>query len=191
MASRQRRAPRKQTLAASISVASHADFSDLSSSDGSSNDVGSSDFSSDDDTPAAQGPQASTSACRVSTTYGRDTLPNSSRRVKFLPTREPGAYVGAVMRSDRFCRALDFFLLFFTTEVIKTVCENTNKYAWMHILEKQTYSRRDGSWEEVTPLKMLRLIGLIIYMGLVEVPRLHLYWRTTGTFSDLLPPNIM
>lgn len=64
MASRQRRAPRKQTLAASISVASHADFSDLSSSDGSSNDAGSSDFSSDDDTPAAQGPQASTSACR-------------------------------------------------------------------------------------------------------------------------------
>ncbi|KAH8027362.1 hypothetical protein HPB51_004714 [Rhipicephalus microplus] len=157
MASRQRRAPRKQTPAASISVASHADFSDLSSSDGSSNDAGSSDFSSDDDTPAAQGPQASTSACRASTTYGRDTLPNSSRRVKFLPTREPGAYVGAVMRSDarRFCRALDFFLLFFTTEVIKTVCENTNKYVWMHILGKQTYSRRDGSWEEVTPLEML------------------------------------
>lgn len=130
---------------------------------------------------------------RASTTYGRDTLPNSSRHVKFLPTIEPGAYVGAVMRSDarRFCRALDFFLLFFTTEVIKTVCENTNKYAWMHILGKQTYSRRDGSWEEVTPLEMLRLIGLIIYMGLVEVPRLHLYWRTTGTFSGLLPPNIM
>ncbi|KAH7935993.1 hypothetical protein HPB52_016332 [Rhipicephalus sanguineus] len=130
MASRPRGAPRKQTPTASISAASSAYFSYLSSSDGSSNDAGSSDFSSDDDTPA-QGPQTSTSACR----------------------------------------ALDFFLLFFTTEVTKTVCENTNKYAWMNILGKQTYSRRDGSWEEVTPLEMLRLIGLIIYMGLVEVRR--------------------
>ncbi|XP_072145227.1 piggyBac transposable element-derived protein 4-like [Dermacentor andersoni] len=61
----------------------------------------------------------------------------------------------------------------------------------MHILDRPTYSRRDGSWEEVTPLEMLRLIGIIIYMGVVEVPRLHLYWRSTGIFSNLLPRNIM
>lgn len=36
----------------------------------------------------------------------------------------------------QFCRALDFFLLFFTTEVMTTACENTDKYAWMNIVGK-------------------------------------------------------
>lgn len=133
------------------------------------------------------------SLLRVSTTYGKDVLPNAARRIKFSPTRQPGAHVAAALRSDvrRFSRALDFFLLFFTTEVLQTLCDNTNKYAWMHVLDRQTYARRDGSWEEVMPLEMLRFIGLILYMGVVDVPRLHMYWRTTGIFSGLLPPNIM
>ncbi|KAH8024064.1 hypothetical protein HPB51_020822 [Rhipicephalus microplus] len=84
-----------------------------------------------------------------------------------------------------------FFLLFFTTEVLQTLRENTNKYTWMHILDRQTYTRRDGSWEEVVPLEMLRFIELILYIGVVDVPRLHMYWRKTGIFSGLLPPNIM
>lgn len=130
---------------------------------------------------------------RVSTTYGKDTFPNASRRIQFSPKRQPGVHVGAALRSDsrRFSRALDFFLLFFTSEVVRTLCENTNKYAWMHILDRQTYARRDGSWEKVTPLEMLQFIGILIYMGMVEVPRLHLYWKTTGIFRGLLPPNIM
>lgn len=39
------------------------------------------------------------------------------------------------------------------------------------------------------PLEMRRLIGIIIYMANVELLRLHLYWRTTGLFSRLLPQN--
>lgn len=61
----------------------------------------------------------------------------------------------------------------------------------MHILERPTYSRHDGSSDEVTPPEMLRLIGLIIYTGVVDVPRPCLYWQTTGIFSNLLPPNVM
>lgn len=40
------------------------------------------------------------------------------------------------------------------------------------------------------PLEMRRLIGIIIYMANVELLRLHLYWRTTGLFSILLPQNM-
>lgn len=125
---------------------------------------------------------------RVSAAYGQDILPNTSHRIKFSPSKQPGAHVGAALRSDvrRFSRTQIFFL-FFTTKVIKNLCVNRNKYAWMHILERQTYSRRDGSWEEVTPLEMLRLIGMIIYMGVVEVLRFHLYWRTTNISWP--PPN--
>lgn len=81
--------------------------------------------------------------------------------------------------------------MFFTAEVIRMLCDNTNKYAWMNILDKPTYARRDGSWEEVTPLEMMRFIAIIIYMGIVEVPRLHLYWSTGSIYSGLLPSKIM
>ncbi|KAH8036522.1 hypothetical protein HPB51_001341 [Rhipicephalus microplus] len=94
-------------------------------------------------------------------------------------------------RAHRLTRALDFFRLFFTAEVIRAICLNTNKYAWAHILEKPTYSEKDGSWKEVTPEEMMKFIGLLMYMGILELPRLNLYWSTTKMLSGLLPPKVM
>lgn len=65
------------------------------------------------------------------------------------------------------------------------------KYAWAHILEKPTYSEKDGSWKEVTPEEMVKFIGLPMYMGILELPRLNLYWSTTKLLSGLLPPKVM
>lgn len=100
----------------------------------------------------------------VSTMHGRGILPNALRRIKFSPSRQPGVHVGAALRSDacRFSRVLDFCFCFFASEVIRTLCENTNKYAGMHTLDRPTYSRREGSWDEVTLLEMVRLIGAAI-----------------------------
>lgn len=101
--------------------------------------------------------------------------------------------LGIALRSAarRFVRAVDFFLLFFTAQIIEDICKSTNKYAWMHIFEKPTYSERDGSWKEVTEEEMLKFIGLLVYMGIVQVPRLHCYWSTRKLFSGLLPPSVM
>lgn len=74
---------------------------------------------------------------------------------EFRPSREPGIHFGLELRSGawraRFLRAIDILKLFFTTQVIELICLNTNKYAWMMILEKSTYSEPDGSWKEITP----------------------------------------
>lgn len=130
---------------------------------------------------------------RVSTSYGRDSMPPAAQRVQFCPRRKPGVDLGMARRSSasRFLRALDFFLLFFTTELVTAMCENTNKYAWAHILEKPTYSERDGSWKNVSPDEMMKFIGLLIYMGIVQLPRLHLYWSTAELFSGLIPRGVM
>lgn len=74
--------------------------------------------------------------------------------------------------------------------MIATLCENSNKYGWMKILEKPTHARSDGSWEEVTPDEMMRFIGLIIYMGLVKVPCLKLYWNVGELYSGLLTDTV-
>lgn len=131
---------------------------------------------------------------RVSTSLGGDSLPVQQKKLEFRPRRQLGAHLpGVLHRSDsrRFIRGLDFFLMFFTSEVIRTLCDNTNKYAWTHIFEKPSYAERDGSWKEVTDSEMTKFIGLLIYMGIVELPRLHLYWSVSNMFSGLVPSKIM
>ncbi|KAH8038475.1 hypothetical protein HPB51_001648 [Rhipicephalus microplus] len=134
---------------------------------------------------------------RVSTTYGGDLLPPVQKRIEFSPRRQPGVYlrddVAMALRSGKkkFLTAPDFFLLFFSVEVVAMFCENTNKYAWTCILEKPTHSRPDGSWEEVAPSELLKFIGLVIYMGIVKVPRLKLYWNVGSLYSGLLARRIM
>lgn len=61
----------------------------------------------------------------------------------------------------------------------------------MHIFDKPTYARPDGSWAEVTPGEMLQFTGLLIYMGTTEVPVINLYWNVGSLYSGLLPLRIM
>lgn len=76
----------------------------------------------------------------------------------------------------QFVRAVDLFLLFLTVKLVTKMCESTNKYAWTHIHDKHTYAERDGSWKDVAPDELMKFIGLLIYMGIVQVPRLHLHF---------------
>lgn len=84
--------------------------------------------------------------CRVSTSFGQDHLSAAAQRVEFCVTRWPGVDLGVVLRSAARCfvRAVDFLMLFFTAQIIADICNTTNNYAWMHILEKQSYRERDG-----------------------------------------------
>lgn len=61
----------------------------------------------------------------------------------------------------------------------------------MKIFERPSYAESDGSWLEVTAPEMLRFIALLIYMGIVQVPRLHPYWNTGPVSGGLLPVKIM
>lgn len=73
-----------------------------------------------------------------------------------------GDDVAMALRSGtkKFLTALDFFLVFFTTEVIETICGNSK--AWERILEKPTHACSDGSWKVITPSEMLKFTGLVI-----------------------------
>ncbi|XP_049517028.1 piggyBac transposable element-derived protein 4-like [Dermacentor silvarum] len=167
------------------------DFSDDDSSYESEDD--STSVSSSDGHDVSTQPGTSAAAHRVRTSLGQDVLPPAAKKLLFTPRRPPGAHLGPALRSSarHFTTARDFFLLFFTAEVISNICKNTNKYAWMHILELPSYAERDGSWKEVTPDELVKFIGLLIYMGIVNVPRIHLYWNTSRLFSGLVPRNIM
>lgn len=41
------------------------------------------------------------------------------------------------------------------------------------------------------PDEVMQCIGVLIYMGIVELPCFYLYWNTSELFSGLIPPKIM
>ena len=61
----------------------------------------------------------------------------------FEPVRNPGIYVDKNIQRD--LQELDFFKLFFTDDLIEEIVKHTNTYAWIHINEKQSFAKDDGS----------------------------------------------
>ena len=55
----------------------------------------------------------------------------------------------------------------------------------MHVIDKSYYAGSDGGWVEVTVEEMRKLLALIIYMGIVNVPELHKYWSTDTLYHGL------
>ena len=91
-------------------------------------------------------------------------------------------------------RAVDFFNLFFTVGMINSICTITNDYANQHIFEgtHQSYVKSDGSWQDVTPNEIKRLIALLIYFGLVKVVgTVEKYWSKKSLYNGLWARAIM
>lgn len=74
-------------------------------------------------------------------------------------------------------KAIEFFHLFFTVEMINSICKHTNTYANEHMVEgtHQTYAQADRSLKDTTPDEINRLIALLIYFGLVKVNNAERY----------------
>ena len=81
-----------------------------------------------------------------------------------------------------------FFFLFFTVDIINTICTHTNSYATDHMFQgiHQSYASADGSWQDVTPDEIKRLIGLLNYFGLVKVVgSVEKYWSKKRLYHGL------
>ena len=83
----------------------------------------------------------------------------------FQPTRAPGLYMNRVTRGSM-TKAIDFFQLFFTVELINEICTHSNAYAWINKTNKQSYANTQGAWNETSYEELKKLIGHLIYFGL-------------------------
>ena len=79
-------------------------------------------------------------------------------------------------------RAVDFFRLFFTAEVLSQICEQTNSNGRMTIEGNPSFGDQDGAWKEASPEEIEKLIAVILYIGLVELSHLDLYWSTNSLY---------
>ncbi|XP_067045430.1 piggyBac transposable element-derived protein 4-like isoform X2 [Acropora muricata] len=106
----------------------------------------------------------------------------------FTPRRPAGIDFGQPLLRNTMNRAVDFFNLFFTVEMINSIVDHTNSYAYTRIMEGShtSYAQRDGSWKEVTADEIKRMIAILIYFGLVRIGHsVQWYWSTATLFHGL------
>ena len=68
-------------------------------------------------------------------------------------------------------KAINFFDMFFTDEIVSEIVAHTNSYAQEKIFYEQvsSYTQSDGSWKDVTADEIKRFIALLIHFGVVHV----------------------
>lgn len=76
-------------------------------------------------------------------------------------------------------------MLYFTTDIMKTIVKNTNKYA-----AKQTKTKK-YEWENIDLQTLEKFLGLLIYTSIVHLPCLKDYWRTNSIMSVPFPRMVM
>lgn len=96
-------------------------------------------------------------------------------RMNFTPHCDPGFQLPA----DQNWTPFSLFSLFFSQRSINLIVENTNKFG-NKLKTDSSYFR----WFQLTSKEFLAFLGIIIFMGLVDVPSLAEYWNDDGFFRQ-------
>jgi len=72
--------------------------------------------------------------------------------------------------------------LFFTEEVLQTICTNTNLYAADKEAKKRGMGSKRRRWIEVSVEEIKCWLGIVIYMGVVSLPAVRDFWRHDSLF---------
>ena len=70
----------------------------------------------------------------------------------------------------------DYFTLFLTNNLLRTITTNTNRYANIHRIQVADEGMRE--WSDLLVEELYVFIGVIIYMGVHKEPQIEMYWNT-------------
>ena len=112
------------------------------------------------------------------------------------PRRELGFHLGVQNLRNKVVSPLDFLHLYFKPRLVDDIVQHANAYAYIEVAKenstKHCYTESDGSWRETTHDEILRLIGVLIYFGFVDVQgSANWYWSTTTLFHSLWARSFM
>ena len=81
---------------------------------------------------------------------------------------------------------------FITDEIIGLMVRETNRYAEQY-LQTHEISRRSKfrQWKPTADEEMLKFFGIIIEMGLVQMPKLKYYWSSSQLYGSEIIRNAM
>ncbi|MGH0125862.1 UNVERIFIED_CONTAM: hypothetical protein FKN15_074282 [Acipenser sinensis] len=86
---------------------------------------------------------------------------------RFCPARAPGAQLDTSKKYS----PLDLFQLYFSMNVVQSLCTNTNKNG-----EKQHAQGKKYQWDPVSVKDLYQFLGILIFMGLMTTPTVRDYW---------------
>jgi hypothetical protein len=87
---------------------------------------------------------------------------------------------------------IDCYRYFITDEIIGLMVRETNRYAEQH-METQKLTKRSKTlqWKPTTNEEMFKFLGIIIEMGLVQMPEIDYYWSKSKLFGCEVIQNTM
>jgi hypothetical protein len=87
--------------------------------------------------------------------------------------------------ADNTVLPIDCYRHFITDEIVDLFVRETNRYAEQY-LQTHDVSRRSKSrqWIPTDGLEMLKFLGIIIQMGLVQMPKLEYYWSNSQLYGS-------
>jgi len=76
------------------------------------------------------------------------------------------------------CSPYEFYKLFFDDDVLDFLIEETNRHASQSLVNRsvKTFSRIK-KWYPVDRTEMNNFLGIVMWMGLVQMPSLSDYWK--------------
>ena len=85
---------------------------------------------------------------------------------------------------DNTVHPIDCYRHFITDEIIDLMVRETNRYAEQY-LEAHDISRRSKyrQWKPTTYEEILKFFGIVIEMGLVQMPQLNHYWNSSRLYG--------
>lgn len=104
-------------------------------------------------------------------------------KLKFSPRRTPGVQppVHLVRHTP-----VDIFGCFFDAEVLRLLCANTNKKA-----ARNKERGRKFQWRDITVEELKKFLGLLLYMSVLNLPRMTDLWRRNTIFAIPFPATVM
>ncbi len=87
-------------------------------------------------------------------------------------------YEGITRKGNSAISPLDYFCMFFTRAMFTAVAEQTNLYNTQVNLKKTSPMK----WIRTSAEEMMAFIGVVIAMGIANLPELDDYWQTKGIF---------
>ena len=75
---------------------------------------------------------------------------------------------------------IDFYNYFIDDEVIALFVTETNRFALQNIKPKPKIK----PWSDTDPLEMRKFIGMLLWMGLLPLPKIRDYWSTNTLYGN-------
>ena len=93
---------------------------------------------------------------------------------------------------DNIVNPIDCYRHFVTDEIIGLMVRETNRYAEQYFQTHEISRRlKLRQWNPSTDKEMMKFFGIIIEMGLVQMPKLKYYWSSSKLYRSEIIRNTM